>query len=483
MKIVRKNKPGQPLQPAGDAVAEDERLLNHWYDSLSYADRRHDRSTPFDGQVGRILKKLRDRNLWLACECLSNDPAQPNGQSYLSSHLPILCPIQLDTWGRRYSFRRIRRSIPHHPSCIFFSQARLDDQFAFEQSPEKPLETSISSLQPLSHSTSFALDLKDPEETDLAISLRPQSMLSVLPRSRSTLRPKLARMLFTLLEEAQLHVIRPGWWNQRNISFRQQRSLQRTKRHIVNRIPLKHYLTTQPATISGGYRKLAALANNGNSDWPPHVKPQAFFAGIVSEVDRENQTLQALGHPEALQVENEPICFVPPSGSASGPFWGFAHIGESLVTPGRYVLRRAYVHPVFSSELLVPVDSHAERQTLDILLAAQRQLHSLGCQIAIAKPLHDFCTHAGEPYRPDFVLYPHRRGQGMQPGACIVVETMGFADRDYAERKARTHRRMRELGDVMAWDVRGDISDERKRMHQIAVVKACNGLIRQVKRN
>ncbi|MEL7083510.1 MAG: hypothetical protein AAGM36_03345 [Cyanobacteria bacterium J06597_1] len=497
MKIVRKSKPDRPLKLEGDTVAADEELLNQWYDRLSYRDRLHhkpnqrDRSTPLDTQVARILKTVRERHLWLACECQTNDRSADR-TSYLPSHAPILCPVQLDTWGRRYSFRRIRPTNPHHPTCIFHAPTRLADRFSFERSEadaERPspgvspntttsgTSPPLASMQPLSRRTSFAIDLREPRELTLAMASSASTVDGVPYRSRAKSRPKLARMLFTLLEEAQLHIVRPGWWRQRNLGWQQLHTLERTRRYIVNRIPLKHYLTTQPTAIAQGCRQLETLACQERNDWPPHVQPQAFFAGIATAVDRERRSIQPLGQAEVSIVEDEPVCFVPPGGRATGPFWVFAHVGASRVQPGTYCLRQAYVHPVFSTVLLVPVDSHAERQTLDILLAAQRLLYTQGYAIAIAKPLHDFRTEAGEPYRPDFVLYPHQRGRGLQPGACIVVETMGFTDSDYVERKAKTHQRMRELGDVLAWDICGDLSDACKQALRDEAVRACKSLM------
>ncbi|MGK7913050.1 MAG: hypothetical protein AB4050_16470, partial [Synechococcus sp.] len=471
-------------------------VQNHWYDQLSYSDRsRHnltwrDRSTSLDGQVARILKTLRERHLWLACEC-QTDGRQADITS-LPSHSPILCPVQLDDWGRRYSFRRIRQTNPHHPSCIFHSPKRLADQFSFEQvlceecdsgaahsdSSDAERAPRSASMQPLSQRASFAIDLSEPRDVTLAISSNSSTAELGLHHSRLTSRPKLARMLFTLLEEAQLHIIRPGWWRQHSLGWQQLRKLERTRRHIVNRIPLKHYLTTQPGAIARGCRQLEVLAHNGANEWPPHVKPQAFFVGIAIAADLQRRIVRPLGQLDPLTVEDELTCFVPPGGQASGPFWVFVHVGESRVNPGDYCLRQAYVHPVFSTELLVPVDSHAERQTLDLLLTAQRLLHAQGYGIVIAKPLHDFCTGAGEPYRPDFVLYPHQRGVGLQPGDCIVVETMGFTDPDYAERKSKTHQRMRELGEVLAWDMHGEISDGRKQRLLDEAVHACKLLMR-----
>ena len=503
MKIVRKSKPGQPPilvgeSASGEWVEEDEYLLDCWYANhysageefsgviLTDGDisigRRHYGS--LNGAVAQVLKTLRRRQLWIACEC-----QQVEGQLR-----PLLCPVQLDSWGYRYSFRRIRNHVPHHPACIFHTPGRLEERFAFDVESIEPdsrdwhigsqnfepdggqAAKKIHALRPLAANTSFAIDVADTESVTLAMQVTPPDRLNRGHQAGRQARPKLARMLFTLLEEAHLQTIAPGWWKHRNYAHHQLHSLLKTKRSIINRIPLKHYLTTQPQAIVRGCRKLETLAQAGKGNWPPNVKPQAFFSGIVSDVNLTELTLTCSGHPLALLLEEPPICFSPPHGHPSGPFWAMAHLGESLLQPGRYVLRQAYLHPVFSQSLLVPVDSDAERQTLELLLTVQKTLYGEGIAIAITKPLHDLMTEAGEPYRPDFVLYPYRRGALMQPGHCLVVETMGFADADYRDRKARTHQRMQELGEVMALDFSRRVTGDLLREYQCAILNACEKL-------
>ena len=500
MRIVRKSKPGQPPRFVSDGefeewVEADESLLNFWYANHYSEDGERTSPEPskyrhrgsLNGAVAVVLKTLRQRQLWIACEC-----QQAHGES-----LPLLCPVQLDSWGYRYSFRRIRNHISHHPDCIFHTPDRLEDCFAFAveggefERGERPAgfrnvatdgECAVRkalALRPLAANTSLAIDVAPPQTVTLATQASHPARLHGGQQVACQSRPKLARMLFTLLEEAHLQTIAPGWWKHRNIAYRQLRSLLKTRRHIVNRIPLKHYLTIKPQAIFGGCRKLETLAQQGEGDWPPHVRPQAFFTGIVSEVNRAERTLLCSGNPSVYTVEDPPICFVPPHGQPSGPFWAMAHLGESLIQPGRYVIRKAYLHPVFSQSMLVPVDSDAERRTLHLLLAVQKRLFGEGMAIAIVKPLHDLIAEGGDPYRPDFVLYPYRRGAGMQLGYCLVVETMGFADADYRQRKSRAHQRMQELGEVIALDFSRHVTGDVLREYEQTVLQACRKLVKR----
>ncbi|WP_017326097.1 hypothetical protein [Synechococcus sp. PCC 7336] len=462
MRIVRKTKPGQPLLPAGESVAGDEALFNQWYDSQL----RGERTFRLDAQIAEVLKRLRDRHLWIACDCQGEADRQP-----------LLCPIQLDSWGSRYSFRRIRSQFPHHPTCIFHIPDRLEDRFAFDRTrPESSLPNSRSAsqvghaLRPLASSTSFVLDLTDRAPEARPVSQQPTQLAIQTDRRRSHRWPKLARMLFTLLEEAQLNVIRPGWWRRSNYPQQQYRRLQRTKRHIINRIPLRHYLTTEPEAIAAGCQRLEALLSRGGGDWPPHVKPQAWFVGLASQVDIERRQLYFVGKPDSIAIEEPPICFAPPHSHRSAPYWAIAQLGESKLAPGQYVLRQAYTHPVYSTSLLVPVDSDAERQTLALLLELQRLVCRQGIPLTVTKPLHDFASSEGEPYRPDFVLYRDRLDRKGQHN--IVVETMGFDNSAYLARKDRTHPRMAELGEVIPLDWSQPLTPRRKRAFQQALTQA-----------
>ena len=94
------------------------------------------------------------------------------------------------------------------------------------------------------------------------------------------------------------------------------------------------------------------------------------------------------------------------------------------------------------------VDSDLERQTLQQLRSLQSWLQTMrGIALTIEKPLFDLGPPPGEddaprpPCIPDFIV----RAPGVGRGGCSVaiVETMGFADEAYRERKVRMHAVMR----------------------------------------
>jgi hypothetical protein len=109
-------------------------------------------------------------------------------------------------------------------------------------------------------------------------------------------------------------------------------------------------------------------------------------------------------------------------------------------------LLRAYVHPVVSRSHLMLVDSDCERQTLRELLGVRRWLQGKkGLHVSIERPLFDSGQEAVDdspgassrpPCIPDFVVRA-TAPDGRCAGA--IVETMGYADARYRERKDQLH--------------------------------------------
>ena len=78
-------------------------------------------------------------------------------------------------------------------------------------------------------------------------------------------------------------------------------------------------------------------------------------------------------------------------------------------------------------------------------------------RVDLEKPLFDIET-VGGPCRPDFILTVIRPGGPaggrhlLGDAALYVIEVMGFDDPDYESGKAKTHRRMRNLGRLFSMD-------------------------------
>ncbi|NPD66263.1 hypothetical protein HN018_23760 (plasmid) [Lichenicola cladoniae] len=114
---------------------------------------------------------------------------------------------------------------------------------------------------------------------------------------------------------------------------------------------------------------------------------------------------------------------------------------------------KAYLHPCISAGHLMPVDSNLERQTFQVLVQLRTWLfHKKRIGLSIVKPLFDMSARTGvmepdsnsdtphEPCIPDFLLEADRVPKDGK--SLLVIETMGYADTQYRNRKEITHTKM-----------------------------------------
>ena len=111
-------------------------------------------------------------------------------------------------------------------------------------------------------------------------------------------------------------------------------------------------------------------------------------------------------------------------------------------------LLNAYAHPCVAWDRLTLVDSQLERETLELLMSCRDWLaKNCDIEVTIKKPLFDVGPHETEDPRelclPDFIL--DSRGQGVLQQR-VVIETMGYNDPVYRERKQRMHSLFERIG-------------------------------------
>lgn len=94
----------------------------------------------------------------------------------------------------------------------------------------------------------------------------------------------------------------------------------------------------------------------------------------------------------------------------------------------------------------MPVDSGLERQTLEGIAEVATWLKGKAGDLTLVKPLFDIEVDVeGERgfVLPDFIRQA-RKSDGQEHA--VVIETMGYTDDEYCERKAEQHKGMRTLG-------------------------------------
>lgn len=397
--------------------------------------------------VDRALAKKTLFNLviydgWLACSCLSKNDYDVD---YLKA--PILYSVKIP--GKNNDGVTLRRAAfrpSHHKDCEFF---KADDKNnnattesgcqGFKTDGKRNLNADelLTILKPIDLVMS-PLDLESDKEEDII------DIGNV--RGRSKRPSKLSRILLTLMDYANLTSID----HTEDIAPRY-KQLAAIQAVLANQyFDAGNKLCVQKFTEVNleNTKRLCATIKSKSADWKQNnTVPQGFLIGLAKSF--EGKFITTLNNVE-VEIDT-PVGF---SGqNTKGPYLVIILVGRrnggSWFTP-----IRAFTQPVFSENLLVPVESDYERKTLKILLDCQIEK-----KFSITKPVADRLVSpnlrnkkpiSGEPaeimqpmnIRPDFILC-------YDQGKTVVVETMGYQTIEYIERKKRTHPYMRVLGEII----------------------------------
>ncbi len=374
-----------------------------------------------DEQAGvTLVQNARIGERWIACDCLGTDEAPP-----------ILTPAYLSE-AETYYLRRLTstKRPEHRPDCPFFRDQATNrlTEVRTRNTPTDPPSGFFEVLRPA------------PEK----LAQRPEDD-SQDDRTRNASTPRLARLLWRLLDNAGCNQIAPLMLGHEWSIKEEFGALGRaaTKIEIAPGIELARAFWThaRPLETNVVYRTLRRLAPK----WPKTHAPQGFVA-LYAKTIKGNEIHVPDGDPIriATRVQSPSIR----GNRIAGPFIVLVVAGEYPEARG-YAPLRAYAQPIHNGRMFVPVESDFERKTLRAILAAQHELHVQGVDVAIGKPLFDTMTQHG-PCRPDFMLEARSRMTGEVK--TLVVEAMGFDSDDYEAAKAVTHPRMKTLGELMTID-------------------------------
>ena len=374
-----------------------------------------------DEQAGvTLVQNARIGERWIACDCLGTDEAPP-----------ILTPAYLSE-AETYYLRRLTstKRPEHRPDCPFFRDQATNrlTEVRTRNMPTDPPAGFFEVLRPA------------PEK----LAQRPEDD-SQDDRTRNASTPRLARLLWRLLDNAGCNQIAPLMIGQEWSIKEEFAALGRAaaKIEIAPGIELARAFWThaRPLETNVVYGTLRVLAPK----WPKTHAPQGFVA-LYAKTIKGNEIHVPDGDPIriATRVQSPSIR----GNRITGPFIVLVVAGEYPEARG-YAPLRAYAQPIHNGRMFVPVESDFERKTLNAILAAQRELHRQGVDVAIGKPLFDTMTPDG-PCRPDFMLEARSRMTGEVK--TLVVEAMGFDSADYEAAKAITHPRMKTLGDLVTID-------------------------------
>jgi len=359
-----------------------------------------------------LLVDAHQKDAWLACGC------QEAGD-------PPLVAIVYRQDSKSYYLRRMdgngRRT--HAESCPFTTrkETRLAGVHGTNQHPIDPgvMEAPLSEeadLYLLNQQGEYRT--AEPDEASMGGSM-----------DQSPTRPRLARIMFHLLEKAGVNIIDPKRAADLKVGEKLN-DIVRSQYHAIRQaaekmrlcdgIALSECLWLHPDEITKAraFHKLRKMAGR----WPVHVLPQGYLLTVAEDVTDGHLHFR---NGTKIRVTGEISKYAPDHTGAKAPYWVIALVAQA----GRrnfFEVRHAYAHPVFNAGLLVPVDSDDERETLKVLLGMQAWSMTNGMSPWISKPLHTLTPYGSNlACRPGFLM-----GREDIPGREVVVKTTDYGSED-----------------------------------------------------
>ncbi len=262
--------------------------------------------------------------------------------------------------------------------------------------------------------------------------------------SRQVTRPGIARLLLELVTSAGLQAIGPEWRPPTLVDQVKAIWSAAKRIEIDSGVSLPEFLCTSPARLGELVARIEGAPAGRFTRTRPHgvlvVRAKTIGAGLLLPVSGE--PIPVRGRLAVFGGRADGGRETRAERSARAPYLVACVVGRALEGEPVEVLS-AYAHPCADDTHLMLVDSDMERRTLHQLRSVQAWLGSKrDVQVAIEKPMFDLGpegqggTEPRAPCIPDFVIRTARSG-GLS--TTLVVETMGFADVAYRERKRRMH--------------------------------------------
>ncbi|KKW89358.1 hypothetical protein [Sphingobium chungbukense] len=372
-----------------------------------------------DEEAGILLvQQARIGEKWIACDCL--EEGQPP---------PILTPAYLSEAETYYLRRLTSAKRPEHRTDCPFFRDQATNRITEVRSPLNPADPPAGFFEVLRPAPQNLAQKPEEDLTD--------------DRTRNASIPRLARLLWRLIDAAGLNHCQPISHQHRPMSIGDEfKALGQAaaKIEIAPGVELASAFWTHAGPLHS--KQVYASLRRLSERWPHGHAPQAFltlfapaFQGSSIDVPGCDPVLIA-NRVQSPSVRTNVI---------KGPYLALVVIGQYPESRG-FAPLRAYAQPIYSGRRFVPVDSEFERLVLRQLLEAQQHLNRMNIDLSIEKPVFDRLTDFG-PCRPDFMIEARSRESGEVRQ--LIIEAMGFHDDVYLAAKAVTLPRMQQIAPVL----------------------------------
>jgi len=342
--------------------------------------------------------------MWVACEC-TGDRDNP----------PLFAPVK--THSGSMSLRRMKNRAAHKPGCLFEFDEPKQICEPIGTKPEVRGGNDEPRTPPdfLEREQDMRSGMPPDEDTDFEPSM---------DRSRGP--GPLASQLLCLLHKSEMQrwpkpASSPA---QMLLTAAREIGLSQTGMHLSDILFCKDKAWTEK-WYESAFEKCKRA----------RVQRQAVLVCPVVQASRAESWVQFGPGSDKVQVRGRIAIWGDDAAQVRFPMLMYAKI---LATPGEPArIAKAYLHPIYSANHWMLVDSNYERDALETIIDAFAALERKGITCCVEKPVYNW---EETDARPDFVLTA-RRGLANHS---LLVETMGTDGADYVARKKETLTKLNE---------------------------------------
>lgn len=369
-----------------------------------------------------VLREMRQLGAWLQCDCIPGDsPAMNSANLYRDTGTLFLSGFNHE----------------HAADCPMYRPFSGD--------------AGATSSGTRKHAGSRRINYRNflpPDDTEATTRKPGHPELRGDERTRRTRRSRIARLLLSLIEDAGL--------NQLDTLFSLPSRSARESLHALQLVTqnqefirgrqLSEIVRFQPGMSARGREQLMKELEHPDMHWPAG-RTRIFFQIFMSaHVSRDEAEFRWPGGAVVFRPERGISINGESLEGRRPPYWVILSFRRG--TDGDIICSEGYAHALFRMGCPVPVDSELERGTLAGLSVVSKWLKNKteAPALSLEKPLFDIevSTEGEKGYvLPDFIITA-RMNDGNEYK--VVIETMGYADDDYCERKAEQHKGMRQIG-------------------------------------
>jgi hypothetical protein len=384
--------------------------------------RKQVRSAQERALAEHVILEMRKSELWLQCSCVGGDTPALNSANLRSETQTLF----LSGFGHS-----------HDPSCPMFRVFK-GDEGATRTGTRKSAGSKRLNYR----------DFLPADESHATIKAPGKPVSAGEDRTRRKRRPRLARLLMTLIEDAGLNTFSPvsPLPNQTARTWLDALAASAGAQEFIRGRRLSEIIRFQPTMGEVAQERLMQELERPNANWPAG-KARVFYQIFMSDlVSREHVTFAWNGGERRFVPERGVSINGESQEGVRPPYWVILAFRRGA--EGRLICSEGYAHALFRRNCPVPVDSGLERQTLEGIAEVARWLNDKAGDLTLVKPLFDIEVNVeGEKgfVLPDFIIQT-KMPDGRE--RTVVIETMGYTDDEYCERKAEQHKGMRTLGSL-----------------------------------